>query len=171
VTDIATLWSVPAGTGDWAPSIAQSLIWTDEKGNAILDQTGQPVAASFTAGTGLVAGDDLLTAVLISLFTDAQAETDDTIPDGSDDPRGWWGGAIGSKLWLRMRSKALPVTLALVKHDIEQALAWLISDGVAASVTVLTAWVRRSVLGAQVTIRRADGTTRALAFAQVWENR
>lgn len=170
MTDIATLWNVPAGSGDWSLSLAQSLIWTDERGNAIIDQWGQPVASSFTAGTGLTVGDDLLTAVLISLFSDAQADPDDMIADGTDDPRGWWGGAIGSKLWLRMRSKALPVTLALVKHDIEQALAWLINDGVAASVAVATQWVRRSVLGAQVTIRRTDGTTRALAFAQVWEN-
>lgn len=170
MSDIATLWDVPSGTGDWSLSLAQSLIWTDERGNAILDQTGQPVSSAFTAGTGLVAGDDLLTAVLISLFTDAQADPDDAIPDGSADPRGWWGGAIGSKIWLRMRSKALPVTLALVKHDIEQALAWLVSDEVAASVTVITQWLRRGVLGAQITIRRADGTTRALAFAQVWEN-
>jgi phage gp46-like protein len=170
MSDIALLWNAQTGAGDWGLSLAQSLIWTDETGNAILDQAGQPVAASFIAGTGLVEGDDLLTAVLISLFSDAEADVDDAILDSTNDPRGWWGGAIGSKLWLRTRAKALPVTLALVKHDIEQALAWLVSDAVAASVIVVTEWVRRGVLGAQVTIRRTNGITRALAFAQVWEN-
>ncbi|WP_235210433.1 phage GP46 family protein [Caballeronia sordidicola] len=28
--------------------------------------------------------------MLNSLFTDRQARADDVIPDGSDDPRGWW---------------------------------------------------------------------------------
>ena len=167
--DLTTRWNTSAGIGDWATSIAQSVIWTDETGRSIVDQNGQPVAAIFTPGYGLVTGEDLLTAVLISLFTDAQADPDDTIPDGTDNPRGWWGGVIGSKLWLRLRSKALPATSALVKHDIEQALAWLVSDGVAAAVEVSTEWIARTALGVRIVIRRNDGTIRALAFSNLWE--
>ncbi len=108
--------------------------------------------------------------MLISLFTDAEAGVDDAILDGSADPRGWWGGPIGSKIWLRTRSKATPLVLALVKNDIEQALAWLIEDDVAAMIDVETEWTRPGLLGARVVIRRVDGTRRALAFGRVWEN-
>lgn len=169
MTDLATRWDSATGAGDLGLSLPQQLIWTDEHGNSVLDLAGRPVAASFTAGTGLAVGDDLLTAVLISLFTDGAADPDDAIPDGSDDPRGWWGGEIGSKLWLRMRSKATLSALALVRRDIEQALAWLVEDNVAARVDVATEWTRPRLLGARVLILRADGTRRALAFAQDWE--
>jgi phage gp46-like protein len=170
MADIVTAWDSSNGLGDWLLSASNSVIWTDETGRSVLDETGQPIDSIFTAGQGLLAGDDLMTSVLISIFTDAVADIDDAIPDGSNDPRGWWGGPIGSKLWLRMRSKATPTTLALVKRDLEDALAWLIGDGVAAAIDVSTTWVRSGVLGAIVQIRRNDGTRRALAFARVWEN-
>ncbi len=169
MNDITTRWDVAAGLGDWALSLPQSLIWTDGQGNSIVDQHGQPVASEFTAGTGLVVGEELLTAVLISLFTDAEAELDDTIPDGTDDPRGWWAGPIGSKLWLRVRSKATASVPALVMHDIEQALAWLIEDGIAAAVEVATEWARPTMLGVRVVIRRSSGDVRALSFSNLWE--
>jgi len=56
----------------------------------------------------LTSGDDLDTAVFISLFTDQQARADDTY-DG-DDRRGWWGDlgedyCIGSRLWLIYRQR------------------------------------------------------------------
>jgi phage gp46-like protein len=54
-------------------------------------------------------GDDLESAVLISLFTDRRAEASDVVPDGSNDRRGWWGDSgslylIGSRLWLLRRA-------------------------------------------------------------------
>ena len=39
------------------------------------------------AGTALASGNDLVSAVTISLFSDRAAEPDDAIPDGSTDPR------------------------------------------------------------------------------------
>src|SRR4051812_18257550 len=124
--DIATLWDTATGAGDWVLDPGSSTIWTDENGNSIVDENGQPVSSEFIAGSGLVSGCDLVTAVLISLFTDAAADTDDAIPDGSGDPRGWWAGAIGSKLWLRQREKATQTLLALVRDDCERALAWMV---------------------------------------------
>lgn len=170
MTDIATVWNVGAGAGDWQISVPSALIWTDELGNSILDELGHPIDAIFTAGEGLIAGPDLVTAVLISLFTDATADPDDVIPDGSGDPRGWWAGPIGSKLWLRARSKQTDVVLALVKSDIEQALAWMVEDQVVARVDVATEWSRPGMLGAQVTLRRADGARAAIKFSRLWEN-
>lgn len=170
MTDIATTWDVGRGTADWRRSLPEQLTWTDEVGNSIIDENGSPVSSQFTPGEGLAIGDDLLTAVLISLFTDAQAGDDDAIQDGSGDPRGWWAGPIGSKIWLRVRSKATLLTLALVKNDVAQALAWLIEDDVVAAIDVDTEWTRPGLLGTRVIIRRNDGTRRALAFGRVWEN-
>jgi phage gp46-like protein len=170
MSDIATSWDIGTGTGDWILSAASASFWTDEDGNSIVDGSGQPVDFFFTAGEGLEAGGDLMTALFISLFTDAVAAPDDIIPDGSGDPRGWWGGPIGSKLWLRSRMKALPVVPALVKNDIEQALAWLVDDGVVAKVDVTTEWTRPGMLGGQIVLLRADGAHAALNFSRLWEN-
>jgi phage gp46-like protein len=38
---------------------------------------------------GLSRDEGMVTLVLICLFTDVRADTDDIIPDNSSDPRGW----------------------------------------------------------------------------------
>lgn len=88
------------------------------------------------------------TAVALSLFLDRLANPDDEIPDGSSDRRGWWGDAylppladgtpdhIGSRLWLLARALQTPETAARAQGYVQEALAWMIGDGVAASVTV-----------------------------------
>lgn len=138
--DIQTTWDEQAGVGDWA-----------------------------IASAGISPLDDLYTAVLISLFTDAEAGEDDQIPDGSNDPRGWWGGPIGSKLWLLTRMKATPSLLAIAKGYCEEALAWLVDDGIAASIEVQTEFTLPGMLGIEVIVRRRDGTRRALRFSRLWE--
>ncbi len=170
MADIATIWNPSTGTGDWQLSTPSWPLWTDENGNSIYDEQGRAEGNPFIAGDGLVSGADLYTAVLISLFTDAQADPDDIIPDGTTNPRGWWAGSIGSKLWLRARSKATPTTLALVKADIEQALQWLIDDDVVASVDVTTEWTMPTLLGARVVLSRQDGSKIAVAFSRLWES-
>ena len=169
MADIATIWNVDQAVGDWALSPSSWPIWVDEQGNSIHDERGRVVGNDFIPGDGLVSGQDLYTAVLISLFSDAEAAPDDVIPDGSGDPRGWWGGTIGSKLWLRARSKATPTLLALVKADIAQALQWLIDDDVVAAIDVTTEFTRPSMLGARIILRRRDGARAALSFSRLWE--
>ncbi|WP_213977480.1 phage GP46 family protein, partial [Serratia marcescens] len=67
------------------------------------------LVAEWREGNGdLINGDDLQTAMIISLFTDRVARDDDDI-DG-EDRRGWWGDMgedhnIGSRLWLLRRQK------------------------------------------------------------------
>ncbi len=144
MSDIATVWSGPLnGSGDWQ-----------------------------IAGADLLAGDDLETAVLISLFSDRVALPDDVIPDGTSDPRGWWADdpahPIGSRLWLLARAKQTAETLASAEDYIVEALQWMIDDGVVAAVDVVVQWVRARTLGAQITLRRVDGTTRPLNFAWAW---
>lgn len=123
------------------------------------------------AGADLASGHDLVTAILISLFTDRRADPDDVIPDGTTDPRGWWGdlGAdrpIGSKIWLLERAKATEAVRLQAQGYISDALQWLVDDGVAASVDVETVWNRPNFLAARIVVVEPDG--RATPFNYEW---
>lgn len=126
------------------------------------------------AGADLQGDSTLETAVLVSLFTDRQAAEDDAIPDGSGDPRGWWGDdysdyQIGSKLWLRLRSKATAQVLQDVRDDCLEALAWMQDVGLAAGIDVLTEWTQPTMLGALVTIHKPTGQPVKFAFQLAWQ--
>lgn len=119
------------------------------------------------------------TAVILSLFTDRRAETDDVIPGGSADKRGTWmdafsgteGDKMGSRLWLLQREKLLPEVVVKVREYCLEALDWMISDGVAKSVDV-NAWIERhhpvGVIAAQIDIARPDGAITRYKFDQLW---
>ena len=142
MSDISTIWS--ATRGDWKLS-----------------------------GVQLASGNDLLTAMTISLFTDRVAADDDVIPDGSGDPRGWWaddpGAPIGSRLWLIARSKRTQGTLALAQGYIQEALQWMIDDGVVAKFDILVEWLPGSQLSAQIVAKKADGNVVASNFQWAWQ--
>lgn len=143
--DTQTVWDVPNGRGDWQMS-----------------------------GPLLATGNDLATAILISLFTDRIAAPDDVIPDGSGDPRGWWGDSgntvlIGSRLWLLQRAKQTQETLQRANDYIVEALQWLIDDGVVAKFDILVEWTQASELGAQVVAYKQDGSTVASAYTWAWK--
>lgn len=113
-------------------------------------------------GSVLETGNDLQSAIIISLFSDRIAAVGDVIPDGSNDPRGWWADTdvpIGSRLWLLKRSKQIPETLQLAYDYIAEALQWLLDDQVVAQFDINVQWVRASMLGAQITAYKQDGTT------------
>jgi phage gp46-like protein len=144
--DISLIWDVDNSRGDWQ-----------------------------LLGPVLVTGNDLASATLISLFTDRIANPDDVIPDGTDDPRGWWGDLgedkpIGSRLWLLARAKQTQETLNNAVDYAKEALEWFVDDGVAARVDVFAQWVRTSFLGLQVILYNQDGTTIAsLSYAWAWK--
>lgn len=120
-----------------------------------------------TLGADLATEDGLRAAVLVSLFTDRRAEADDPLPGApnSADRRGWWadawpevdGDRIGSRLWLLAREKQTVDVLQRAQVYSEEALAWLIEDGVALAVSVTAEWVATGVLGLHVALRLADG--------------
>jgi phage gp46-like protein len=145
MSDTTTVWNRDLGRGDWQ-----------------LD------------GVLLQTGNDLETTILISLFTDREANPDDVIPDGTTDPRGWVGDLgqdykIGSRIWLLDRAKQDATTLQAANDYINEALQWLIDDGVVGSFDVLTEWTRASMLGAQVVAHKNDGTTIPMNFSWVWK--
>jgi phage gp46-like protein len=167
MTDIITSWDSAAGAGDWYFAPDNPAIWVDENGDPIVDEHGGLINAILAPG--LPTSSDLATAVLISLFSDEVASDDDALPDPSGDKRGWWGGPIGSKLWLRHRSKPTTTLLAQIKSDIQTALAWLVADGVAGSIDVTVEYTRPGMLGTKIVIHRASGTDLALRFANLWD--
>ncbi|MFM0689229.1 phage GP46 family protein [Paraburkholderia strydomiana] len=145
MSDISVIWDVDNSRGDW----------------------------KFIA-PALVTGNDLPSAVLVSIFTDRAANPDDAIPDGTGDPRGWWGDIgedkpIGSRLWLLDRSKQTQEVLNNARDYINEALQWLVDDGVVASTDVQTQWVRDTFLGAQVTLYQPDGSQISLTYAWAWQ--
>lgn len=149
MSDITTIWNSLTGKGDWQ----------------ILNGS-------------LESGSELATAVLISLFTDRRAQPSDVIPDGTKDPRGWWGdvgadGNIdewGSRLWLLDRSIA-PTTEVLnsAKTYCKEALDWMVTDGIAASIDIVTQWNANNFLAIQVTINQGTGTNPLIMqFQLLW---
>lgn len=144
-----------------------ALIWNEASFGADLSLVG-PVLAT---------DDGLVTAVIISLFSDRRARADDALPQAGADRRGWWGDTLaadgretGSRLWLYARSKALVSVLEDVRDAAREALAWLTEDGIASAVDVITERQRRGatdILALGVTIHRPDGPMR-LRFDAVW---
>lgn len=119
--------------------------------------------------------DDLDSAVIISLFTWARAsagEVDENAPRF-----GWFGDKIdadntdstGSKLYLLKRKKITNQTIMDAREYIEQALQWMIEDGVA---TEINAEVERNTsdvnrADALVQIVRGD-RSRTMKFNDLW---
>lgn len=142
-TDIKTVWEPDKLLGDW--------------------QTG---------GGGLLDGDDLDTAILISLFTDRLARSDDAI-DG-DDRRGWWGDTgseypIGSRLWLLRREK-LTTKVALKAEDYaNEALAWLVDDGVVTAISTNAQIVFPSRINLIINYQQPAKAQASVKFSWVWE--
>lgn len=125
----------------------------------------------------LMTGNELSTAVVMSLFTDGRAQPDDLIPDGTD-PRGWWADALdgeryGSRLWLLERANATAEVLSRAKGYAVEALQWLIDDGIAKSIDVAATAVGgcKNVLMLTVTICRPDLKNIRWQWRYAWDLR
>ncbi|WP_165675827.1 phage GP46 family protein [Metapseudomonas otitidis] len=129
-------------------------------------------------GGDLVLEEGLQTAAVISLFSDRRARLDDVLPADDGDRRGWVGDAwprvdgdqIGSRLWLLNREKDVPETLRRAREYARESLAWLIEDGIGASLDVQASVPMRGVLRLELTVNRRDGSTLNHQFDTLWEN-
>jgi len=82
-------------------------------------------------------------AIIVSLFSNARA----------DGLFGFWADAgLGSKIWTLSREKIITVTIDKAKLYCEQALAWMVSEGHAESITVDVTRPSMSELSIKVTI-------------------
>lgn len=144
----------------------------------------------------LARDEDLKTAVLISLFSDRRALIDDVLPDGisiwrgSDGDavpglsgrRGWWADPtlpalptgqadwIGSRLWLLSREKWTPAVAERVRFYAEEALTWLLEDGVATALAVEVERTPFQAIQLYVTITRSGGALWQGRFDWAWSD-
>lgn len=132
---------------DWQllpPLPATDYPWHDHAG-----PSGQPatyVERLQTFALGLEP--TLQTAIVLSLFTDRRAGLDDVLPRGVADRRGWVGEAFvgrgdawGSHLWLVLAGKATSDVPDRARFAAEEALSWMVRDGVASRVVADAVWV------------------------------
>lgn len=141
MADVTTVWDVQRMRGDWV-----------------------------LLGPSLQSGDDLESAVLISLFSDRLALPSDPVTDC--DRRGWWGDdpqyPIGSRLWLLDRVKGPQDVPQRAEDYAAEALQWLLDDGVVARFDIIAQWITPDRLDLIVTANRRDGSRVAMQFPQVW---
>lgn len=133
---------------------------------------------------GFVARNPLQTAVVMLLFTDARAETNQiTWADGGD-RRGWVGDGfdidvangeapLGSTLWLYRRRELTDGTAMQVKAEALRALQPLLAQGAVARIDVQATMVRTEATGRidlMIDIYGRDGTkTYAAKFDLLWK--
>lgn len=124
---------------------------------------------------GDLSGDEgLETAVAISLFTDRRV-TDEDLPPGTKDKKGWWGDMfpetdqdkIGSRLWLLARSKRTTEVLRKAEDYAKEALNWMIEDGVATSIIATASYNESKFLLLAIEIVKPKGRTSK--FQVLWE--
>ena len=128
-----------------------------------------------TAALGLDSTEPLVRAVLISLFTWRRANADDELP--AEARQGWWGDSfpvepndrIGSRLWLLARSKLTEDTARRAREYAEEALQWLVDDGVVARVEVEAERQGLDRLALACRIFKTDGRVAAdVRFTNAW---
>ena len=178
---------------DWIVADGLPLVVNDEPlapancaGDILVQwDNGNTIGDWSLADGDLQSGQDLETACLVSLFTDRLATPDFVPTDGTSDRRGWWADLysdqpLGSNLWQLDRSKKTRDTLGLAKRYAEDALQWLIDDGVARSVFVDTRWLGNAVavgnlsassmLGIAIAITKPDGSLTRFVYGWAWED-
>lgn len=149
-TDPAAVFGVPFDLRLVAPLPAAAYPYT-----SFVNDTGAPQPSVDVLATyAMELEDTLATAVTLSLFTDRRAGRDDPLPRNVTDRRGWVGeefmgqgvapvgsDAWGSALWLIYTSKTIVDVLERARFAAQEALAWLVRDGIASRVDVKTEWV------------------------------
>jgi phage gp46-like protein len=131
---------------------------------------------------------ELASAIIVALGTDALAGVDDDLPDiDSDDRRGWWGDLdardlwqgwpIGSRLWLLERGKIADVgarqgsTVARAEAYTREALEPFLSNRIASQVDVVASRNadNYSRIDVAVVMYRGPKPAIALRFDALWE--
>ena len=125
--------------------------------------------------TDLLTTDGLENAVLLSLGSFARESSLDNVVSNLEPARGgWWGdaldseGTIGSHLYESLPSKGDERTLRDVEKKSEEALQWMIDDGIAKFVNC-SARFKDDFVVIDVVISKPDGGELSFAYELNWE--
>jgi len=120
-------------------------------------------------------GDELQTAVQLSLFTDARALIN---PEPRTESvvsalRGWWADSqniepLGSLFWTFKREKQTQNVLNGVNEAFTNALQWLIDDGVASEINVETTWSTTIAMAISVQIIKPNTADTNFSWEFAW---
>lgn len=130
--------------------------------------------------------EQLASAVLVALNTDALGDETEVLPDPRDsDRRGWWGDLdaeriwggwpIGSKLWLLTRAKIVDrgaregATLTRVEAYIRAALKPFVDNGICSQFTVAAAQTSDKRITATIVIYRGPKPVVQLEYQPLWQ--
>ena len=127
-----------------------------------------------TVSLGMSPAQSLVRALIVSLFTWRRADADDDLP--AESRLGWWGDTfpvvansrLGSRLWLLARSKLTSETVTQAKQYAQEALQWLVDDGVAARIDVVAERYDMQTLALGITVYHLDGQSTDVRFNDVW---
>lgn len=110
--------------------------------------------------------DILRDAVIISLFSDRRASDDQAPPRQR---RGWHGDpTMGSRLWLLFRRGRVDTqTISEARAYCAEALAWLVADGIAQTVTSEVTRLPRGIAVA-VSVVRPSGDRLDYRWGPLW---
>ena len=112
----------------------------------------------------------LISAVELSLFTHRRAPEGTPLPGAADDTRGWWGDRfwradferpdyqIGSLIWLLYRDKITQQTMQRLKDYAEDAVAWMVQDGIIERATAVVTRESNDLLSFTLSVKRPDET-------------
>lgn len=166
---VQTAAALVAAPFDWrlcVPTSASAYPYTD-----VLQPSGVFVPGiDMLASYSLALEDTLQTAIILSLFSDRRAGPDDTLPMHDTERRGWVGDeymasdfddrldAWGSKLWLVYFGKVTQPKLEAARFAADEALQWLVRDGIASRIVVQSSWEgeRADRLAVRPTIYQAE---------------
>jgi phage gp46-like protein len=131
--------------------------------------------AAVMADIGLIGADRsqplIVEIVGMLLFCDARCDAADVAP--GDDRRGWWhdtldeAGSFGSLIWTFRGRPLTDDTLRGVEQAAENALASIVTDGLASAVSA-TATRGTNGLALAVTVTSPDGSTQVITWPSVW---
>jgi phage gp46-like protein len=128
----------------------------------------------------------LASAIIVALGTDGLASVSDVLPDpDSEDRRGWWGDydaeaiwngwAIGSKLWLLVRSKITPSgaaegsTLVAIETYIRDSLQPFVNRRICSFFDVWVNRVDKQRIDALIRIYRGPLLEIELRYQILWQ--
>lgn len=118
----------------------------------------------------------LARAVISSLFTWARAREGDELPTPESPRMGFWGDTYspiqgdrwGSRLWLLARETLTAATVAKARDLAQEALAWMVADGVAKRVQVETERGGADRLNMRILVDEPGGARLEIRFADIW---